>query len=84
MREMVKKPGDPEKIVKKLGIESVDSSELQSAVKKAVKDNPGAIEDFLAGREEALNFLAGKVMAILKGRADPREVVELLRAEISK
>ena len=84
LRELVKRPGDPEKLVKEMGLERVDREELQGAVKRAVEANPDAVKDLLAGREEALNFLAGKVMEIIRGRADPREVVELLRAEISK
>jgi len=84
LRELVRKPGNPEELVQRLGLGRVEKKELQLAVKEAVRKNQKAVKDYLAGREEALNFIAGKVMELAKGKADPREVLKLLRAELEK
>ncbi len=84
LREIVKEPADPEKLLLKLGLIPLKKSELRAAVAEAIKENPNAVKDYRAGRKEALNFLAGKVMKITRGRADPREVSKLLRLKLKK
>ena len=84
LREMVKELADPEKLLLKLGLIPLKKSELRAAVAGAIKENPNAVKDYRAGRKEALNFLAGKVMKLTRGRADPREVSKLLRLKLKK
>jgi aspartyl-tRNA(Asn)/glutamyl-tRNA(Gln) amidotransferase subunit B len=84
LREMAKKPADPEELLVKLGLVPLKKSELAAAVVRAIKENPKAIEDYRAGRKEALNFLAGKVMGFTQGRADPRAVAKLLKVRLLK
>jgi aspartyl-tRNA(Asn)/glutamyl-tRNA(Gln) amidotransferase subunit B len=82
LRELVKHPSDPHKLLQKLGLKGLKPAELRAAVIKVIRTNPGAVRDYRAGKEEALHFLAGKVMNLTHGRADPRKVVKLLRAKI--
>jgi aspartyl-tRNA(Asn)/glutamyl-tRNA(Gln) amidotransferase subunit B len=82
LRELVRRPGDPRLIARELGLERLGTAELRAAVVEAIRTNQGAVRDYLAGKREALHFLAGKVMELTRGRADPREVIELLRAEL--
>lgn len=84
LRELVKEPADPENLLLKLKLIPLKKSELRTAVSKAIKENPKAVEDYQTGRKEALNFLAGKVMKLTKGRADPRKVSKLLRAKLKR
>jgi len=84
LRELVRKPADPKELVQRLGLERLERKDLQLAVKEAIRKNKKAVKDYLAGRPEALNFIAGNVMELTKGKADPREVLKLLRAELSK
>ncbi len=82
LRELAKKPADPEKLLVKLRLVPLKKSELRAVVARAIKENPKAAKDYRAGQKEALNFLAGKVMKLTQGRADPREVSKLLRAKL--
>ncbi|MBS3815402.1 MAG: Asp-tRNA(Asn)/Glu-tRNA(Gln) amidotransferase subunit GatB [Hadesarchaea archaeon] len=82
LREMVKKPADPEELVEELGLEKLVDEELEEAVNKAVSENPQAVKDYESGKEEAINYLSGKVMEITEGRADPREVLEVLKNKL--
>ncbi|MDI6884197.1 MAG: Asp-tRNA(Asn)/Glu-tRNA(Gln) amidotransferase subunit GatB, partial [Hadesarchaea archaeon] len=84
LRELAKKPADPEELLVKLGLVPLKTSELRAAVDRAIRENPRAVKDYRAGRKEALNFLAGKVMGLTRGRADPREVARLLKSKLKK
>ena len=53
--------------------------ELGSVVSEVIKENPQAVSDFGSGKNEALNFLMGQVMAKMKGRAEPATVTKLLK-----
>ena len=60
------------------------SGELEEIIEKALAENAKAVLDYGAGAEKALQFLAGRVMAMTKGRADPATVQELLKKRLSK
>lgn len=82
LRELAKRPADPEELLLKLGLAPLKKSELKAAVDKVIEENPKAIDDYLAGKKEAMNFLTGKVIGFTKGRANPRDVAKLLLAKI--
>lgn len=84
LRELVKSPASPREIASRLGLGRVGAAELRSAAARAVGENPGAVKDYLAGKRKALHFLTGKVMQLVGGRADPREVADLVRAELAR
>lgn len=84
LRELVKEPTDPSQIVEDLDLRGFDESDFQKAVEKAIDENPEAVKDFKEGKEEALNFLAGQVMSITEGRADPRDAMESLRNRLDE
>ncbi len=55
-----------------------DDSEIEKIVKDVVAKNLKAVEDYKAGKQNALQFLAGQVMAVTRGTANPEKVRELL------
>ena len=75
LREAVEDPRPVEEIVEELDL-AKDSESLGDFVDEAIGENPGAVEDFRSGDEEAVNFLVGQVMEISGGKADPREARE--------
>ena len=75
----------PKEIVEELGLAAIkDEDALIKAVEEAIKNNPKAVEDYLNGKKEALNFLMGQVMRLTRGRAEPRKVIQLLRERLDK
>jgi aspartyl-tRNA(Asn)/glutamyl-tRNA(Gln) amidotransferase subunit B len=84
LREMVREPGDPEELIKRLGLVPMRRSEIVRAVDRAIRENPKAVDDYRSGRRVALNFLAGAVMRITQGRADPRAVKRILLAKLGR
>ncbi|MFB6245405.1 MAG: YbaK/EbsC family protein [Candidatus Nanohaloarchaea archaeon] len=59
-----------------------DGFDLESVVEEAVEDNPEAADDYMNGKESALNHLLGQVMQETNGRADGNRARELLEEEL--
>jgi aspartyl-tRNA(Asn)/glutamyl-tRNA(Gln) amidotransferase subunit B len=78
LREIVKKPAEPEELMLRLGLVPLKRSELTKAISGTIATNPAAVKDYRAGKTKALEFLTGKVMGQTKGRADPREVRKII------
>ncbi|TVR51894.1 MAG: Asp-tRNA(Asn)/Glu-tRNA(Gln) amidotransferase subunit GatB [Puniceicoccaceae bacterium] len=79
--EMFRTGEAPGAIVDRKGLrQSLDTGELEAWCREAIEKNPKSVEDFRAGKENALNFLKGQVMRMSKGKANPKAVDDLLRA----
>jgi aspartyl-tRNA(Asn)/glutamyl-tRNA(Gln) amidotransferase subunit B len=82
LRRMLDDGLAPDEVVEEESLGKTDDDEVAAAVSAAVDDNPGAVDDYHAGEDGALNFLVGQVMQETGGSADPGTVNELLRAEL--
>jgi len=81
--EMFATGGDPSEIVKDKGLQQVsDSGELEKIVVKVLAENKSVVADFKAGKQRALGFLVGKIMAETKGKANPKMVNEILLKQL--
>lgn len=70
----------PLEIVEAKGLKQVsDSGAIEDACKLVVAENPGPVADVKEGKEKAIGFLVGKVMAAMKGQGNPAMVNEVLR-----
>lgn len=80
LAEMFKTGEDPETIVREKGLFQVsDTGEIEVIVREVLEKNPKAIEDYNAGKENALQFLVGQIMGRSKGKANPKVVEEILK-----
>jgi aspartyl-tRNA(Asn)/glutamyl-tRNA(Gln) amidotransferase subunit B len=78
--EMFNMGVDPSTFVDENKLRQVsDGTELEKFVKEVIEKNPKAVEDFKAGKQNALQFLAGQVMAATRGTANPERARELLK-----
>jgi aspartyl-tRNA(Asn)/glutamyl-tRNA(Gln) amidotransferase subunit B len=59
-----------------------DRSTLLAAIRDVLERNADAVGQYRAGKSNALGFLVGQVMKTTGGKANPRLVNELLRAEL--
>jgi aspartyl-tRNA(Asn)/glutamyl-tRNA(Gln) amidotransferase subunit B len=79
LEKMYWEGGDPEDIMKKLGLEQIDNSEtLEKAVKKIISNNPLQADEYKKGKITLIQFFIGQVMAETRGKANPEIVKELL------
>jgi aspartyl-tRNA(Asn)/glutamyl-tRNA(Gln) amidotransferase subunit B len=74
----------PAKIIEAKGLGQIsDTGALEAACDEALAKNPKSVEDYKAGKENALMFLVGQVMRASKGKANPNLVNELLKKKLS-
>ncbi|HJU50451.1 MAG TPA: Asp-tRNA(Asn)/Glu-tRNA(Gln) amidotransferase subunit GatB [Pseudogulbenkiania sp.] len=70
-------------IIERDGLKQVsDVGAIEKMVDEAIAANPKAVEEFRAGKEKALNALAGQVMKASKGKANPAQVQEILKQKL--
>jgi len=80
LEEMFKTGADPSHIIEEKGLSQLtDEGEIEKIIKGVIAKNPKAIKDYKKGKETALQFLVGQVMAATKGRAKPDTVQQLLK-----
>lgn len=74
----------PSVIVEERGLIQIsDEAEIGRIVEAVIEENPKSVEDYRAGKHQALGFLVGQVMRLTKGRANPALVNKLLRDRLS-
>jgi aspartyl-tRNA(Asn)/glutamyl-tRNA(Gln) amidotransferase subunit B len=73
----------PSNVVQRLGLGKTAGDEFTPLAEEVIAANPSAVEDYRKGKKGALNFLVGQLMKKTRGRADPRELGEMLEALIS-
>ncbi len=78
IRTILDEGGTPDKVVAAKGLLKAGSDLVTTAVEEAITENPQAVADYQNGKQEAVNFLMGQVMKKTKGRADAREVREMI------
>ncbi|WP_434631130.1 Asp-tRNA(Asn)/Glu-tRNA(Gln) amidotransferase subunit GatB [Chromobacterium sp. CV08] len=70
-------------VIERDGLKQVsDVGAIEKMVEEAIAANPKAVEEFRAGKEKALNALAGQVMKASKGKANPAQVQDILRQKL--
>lgn len=60
-----------------------DTGALEKIIDEVIAANPGNVEQYKAGKDKAFNALVGQVMKASKGKANPAQVNELLKAKLA-
>lgn len=76
--------GEPDAIIEARGLKQMsDSGELEAIIDEVLAANAKLVEEYRAGKEKAFNALVGRVMQATRGKANPAQVNELLRARLA-
>jgi aspartyl-tRNA(Asn)/glutamyl-tRNA(Gln) amidotransferase subunit B len=59
-----------------------DSGALESIIEDIVSGNPEQVAQFRAGKDKVLGFFVGQVMKATQGKANPKQVNEILRKHL--
>ncbi|MBT9507964.1 Asp-tRNA(Asn)/Glu-tRNA(Gln) amidotransferase subunit GatB [Rhodoferax sp.] len=74
---------DVDALIESLGLKQMnDSGELEKIVDTVLAANPKNVEEYKAGNSKALNALVGQIMKGSKGKANPQQVNDLLKAKL--
>jgi aspartyl-tRNA(Asn)/glutamyl-tRNA(Gln) amidotransferase subunit B len=72
--------GDVDAIIEARGLRTQnDAGALTRIVEDVIAANPKSVAEFRGGKEKALNALVGQAMKASRGKADPEQVMTLLR-----
>ena len=71
-------------IIEAKGLKQIsDSGALEAIVEQVLAANEKSVAEFRAGKEQAINALIGQAMKATKGKANPAQLMELLRSKLS-
>ncbi len=85
LNEIILSGTSPQKMIRDKGLGRISGDDLLlPIVEKVIAENPDAIENYRQGKEKAIAFLVGRVMALTGGRADPGEANKMLKEKISR
>jgi aspartyl-tRNA(Asn)/glutamyl-tRNA(Gln) amidotransferase subunit B len=60
-----------------------DTGALEKIIDEVIAANPANVEQYRAGKDKAFNALVGQVMKASKGKANPAQVNDLLKARLA-
>lgn len=76
---------DPSHIIERLGLSQTnDEGAIDAIVTSVLAAHPKSVADYRGGKDNALQFLVGKVMAESKGKANPRIARSLLEEKLKR
>jgi aspartyl-tRNA(Asn)/glutamyl-tRNA(Gln) amidotransferase subunit B len=80
---MLEDASSVDEIIAAKGLKQVtDSKAIESLVDEVIAANPEQIQQFKDGKEQVIGYLVGQAMQRSKGKANPGQVNELLRAKM--
>ncbi len=83
LKEMFQTGDDPSHIVEEKQLKQISNEgELTKIVDQVIKKNPQPVKDYQSGKENALQFFVGQVMAASRGQANPEVVGEILKEKL--
>lgn len=83
--EMFQTGGDPSQIIEEKNLtQTSDSSEMEGIVDAVLEVNQKSVDDYKAGKENAIKFLMGQVMKESRGKANPQIVMEIIKKKLDK
>jgi len=77
---MWKGEGSADEIIEQQGLKQIsDSSAIEGIIKEVLDINPKQVGQYRGGQEKLFGFFVGQVMKATQGKANPKQVNELLR-----
>ena len=74
-----------DEIIQDEGLEQVtDDKEIESMIDKVINNNPEQLEQYRSGKDRLFGFFVGQVMKASQGKANPKQVNDILRKKLEK
>jgi aspartyl-tRNA(Asn)/glutamyl-tRNA(Gln) amidotransferase subunit B len=80
---MLQGEGNPDQIIEKQGLKQVtDASEIEKMIDDIIAANPEQVEQYRSGKDKVFGFFVGQAMKVSKGKANPAQVNDILKAKL--
>ena len=77
--------GSADEIIEQQGLKQItDSGAIEGIIDAVIANNPAQVAQYQSGKDKIFGFFVGQVMKETKGKANPKQVNELLRAKLAK
>ena len=74
-----------DEIIQGEGLEQVtDDKEIESMIDKVINSKPEQLEQYRSGKDRLFGFFVGQVMKASQGKANPKQVNDILRKKLEK
>ena len=74
-----------DEIIQSEGLEQVtDDKEIESMIDEVINSNPEQLEQYRSGKDRLFGFFVGQVMKASQGKANPKQVNDILREKLEK
>ena len=74
-----------DEIIQGEGLEQVThNKEIESMIDKVINNNPEQLEQYRSGKDRLFGFFVGQVMKASQGKANPKQVNDILRKKLEK
>ncbi len=75
--------GEADAIIDQRGLRQItDSSAIENVIDDVIAANPEQLAQYRSGKDKLFGFFVGQVMKLSKGKANPQQVNDLLRAKL--
>jgi aspartyl-tRNA(Asn)/glutamyl-tRNA(Gln) amidotransferase subunit B len=75
--------GTADEIIEQKGLKQIsDSSAIESIIQEVLDNSPKQIEQYRGGQQKVFGYFVGQVMKATQGKANPKQVNELLRKKL--
>lgn len=82
---LFKEEGTPLDIAKRHNlVQNSDEDAIASLARRVLEENPKSVEDYKAGKTNAVGYLVGQAMKASKGRANPQILQKIVRELLEK
>ena len=76
---------DADEIINSKGLQQVtDINEIEILIDKVMEENPRQVQQFRSGKNKLFGFFVGQVMKASQGKANPKQVNELIKQKLEK
>jgi aspartyl-tRNA(Asn)/glutamyl-tRNA(Gln) amidotransferase subunit B len=76
--------GNADEIIQAKGLKQMtDMGEIKAIVEQVIANNAPQVAQFKSGNDKILGFFVGQIMKLTAGKANPKQVNELLRKKLS-
>ena len=74
-----------DEIIQGEGLEQVtDGKEIESMIDEVIANNPEQLEQYRSGKDRLFGFFVGQVMKASQGKANPKQVNDILKSKLEK
>jgi len=75
--------GSPDAIIAARGLKQIsDTGAIEAMIDEVLAASPAIVAEYRAGKQKAFNSLVGQVMKAAKGKANPQQVNDVLKAKL--